>query len=242
MKRALLLALFFAVPAAAQELVTVLLPLAPAQNVPGAHGSLWSTELVIENSSDKNVYLYHYSCIICGAPPPLGVDVFLPAQSTVRNPTVTQNNALGAILYAFPTEAPAVRLHLRVRDLSRQAETFGTEVPVVTDADFRSTVRLLDVPVDPRFRVTLRIYSLRTDPPVTVTLLANSGTAPLQTFNVALNHGGAQLDPVAGLIGNSAVGSAVRVVVDSPTKEPIWAFASVTNNDTEDVTVITESP
>ena len=241
-KLALVVLLLAAVhPARAQNLVTILLPLTPAQNVPGAHNSLWSTELAVENSSDRPITLFHYSCIICGAPPPPGVDVNIPPHTTLRNPPVTQNDGIGALLFAFPADAAAVRLHLRVRDMSRQAETFGTEVPVVTDAAFKSTVRLIDVPADPRFRVTLRIYAMRDGVPVVVTVLPDNGTAPLLTFNLTFDRS-VQLDPVAGLIGNSAVGSAVRIVVDSPTNEPIWAFASVTNNDTQDVTTITESP
>ena len=46
-----------------------LVPLLPAQNVPGAQGSLWSTDLVIENSSDHNVFLQQDSCFTCGRPP-----------------------------------------------------------------------------------------------------------------------------------------------------------------------------
>lgn len=237
-KLALAVALLLAAvhPAHAQSLVTYLLPLTPVQNVPGAHGSLWSTELAVENSSDRPVTLYHYSCIICGAPPPPGADVFIPPHATVRNPPVIPNDGFGMLLFAFPADAPAVRFHLRVRDMSRQAETFGTEVPVVADTAFKSTVRLIDVPADPRFRVTLRVYAKRDRVPVVVSVLPEDGTAPPRTINLTFD-GSVQLDPVSGLGG-----SYVRIVVDSPTQEPVWAFASITNNDTQDVTTITESP
>lgn len=47
-----------------------------------------------------------------------------------------------------------------VRDLSRQAESYGIDIPVVREGDFRSGPRaILDVPTEAGFRVTLRIYA-----------------------------------------------------------------------------------
>ena len=240
MRRSLLLVfLLFAPSAFAQSLTAFLFPLVPADKVPGANGSLWTTELVIENSSDHAITLSNNGCPICLTPPPPGVPVTVPAHSTVRNPPIVQT-VLGAYLFVFdPADAAALRMQMRVRDMSREAETFGTEVPVVPVSQFRPTIRLLDVPTDSRFRVTLRIYSTTYGIVPHVTVLPPNGTTPLRSITVPLDRGAAAaLNPVAGVSE-----PLVRVVVDSGDPlATLWAFVSVTNNDTQDVTTITESP
>jgi hypothetical protein len=220
---------------AAAQIESFLVPLLPAQNVPGARGSLWSTDLVIENSSDHNIFLQQDPCFTCGRPP-IGVVVNVPPHATITNPTVDPINGAGTWLYTSQVDAEDIRFHLRVRDMSRQEQTFGTEIPVVSGAALHTTIRLIDVPTDPRFRVTLRIYC----PAIaqaTVTVLPPNGEVPLRTLHVPLNRGVAVLDPVSGLTEPS-----VRLVIDNGGGPFIlWAFASVTNNDTQDVTTITES-
>jgi len=220
---------------ATAQIASFLVPLLPAQNVPGAQGSLWSTDLVIENSSDHNVFLQQDSCFVCGRPP-IGSVVNVPPHATITNPALEPLISAGTMLYTAQADADAIRFHLRVRDMSRPEETFGTEIPVVSGAAFRSAIRLIDVPTDPRFRVTLRIYS----PGIaqaTVTVLPPNGVVPLRTLQVPLNRGVALLDPVSGLAEPS-----VRLVIDNGGSPfTLWAFASVTNNDTQDVTTITES-
>lgn len=225
--------------AAAQTLVPYLLPLVPAQNVPGAHGSLWETDLVVENSSDHTITVTNNGCPICLSPPPPGAPFDVPPQSTITNPAIaTTVGSIGGEMFVQDTDASAIRMHLRVHDLSREAESFGVEVPVLTPPAFRPVIRLIEVPTDPRFRVTLRIYAITYSPAAHVVVLPPSGTTPLRDMTVAMNNGAAQLDPVSGLTEPF-----VRIVVtglDGVT--PVWAFASVTNNDTEEVTTIIDSP
>jgi len=235
--RSLLLSLLLAAiaPLAAAQTAGYLVPLLPAQNVPGAHGSLWSTDLLIENSSDHTIFLQQDACFVCGRPP-VGSVVTVPPQSTIKNPVVAPLWSLGSYLYTPQTDAVSIRFHLRVRDMSREAESFGTEIPVVSLADFATSIRLIDVPTDPRFRVTLRIYSSG-NAAANITVLPPNGTTPLRTLQVPLDHGAAALDPVSGLSEPS-----VRIVVDNGGGSfTLWAFASVTNNDTQDVTTITQS-
>ena len=220
---------------AAAQVASFLVPLLPAQNVPGAQGSLWSTDLVIENSSDHNIFLQQDSCFVCGRPP-VGKVVNVPPHATVTNPVLDPLIGAGSFLYTAQADADAIRFHLRVRDMSRQEETFGTEIPVVSGAAFRPAIRLIDVPTDPRFRVTLRIYSTGIAQ-ANVTVLPPNGVVPLRTLQVPLSSGVAVLDPVSGLAEPS-----VRLVIDNGGGPfTFWAFVSVTNNDTQDVTTITES-
>lgn len=216
-----------------------LLPILPSQNIAGVNGSSWSTDFAAENSSDHDITLDHYSCIVCGVPPPPGSPVFVPRQTTVIDPPVTPNIAMGADLFALREEIPFVRLHLRVRDMSREAESFGTEIPVVPQTAFRQSIRLIDVPTDPRFRLNLRVYSDRGDVHARVTVLPPNGTTPLASQVLSLQNAATHLDPLQSI---TTADPSVRVVVDSVEGEPLWAFISVTNNTTQDVTTITESP
>src|SRR5438105_3909947 len=61
--------------------------------------------------------------------------------------------------------ALSISLSLRVQDVSREARTWGTTVPVVRERDaFTGRLQLLDVPVDDRFRVALRVYDFDEPP------------------------------------------------------------------------------
>src|SRR5438552_7901983 len=52
-----------------------------------------------------------------------------------------------------------LKVELRVQDLSRQASTRGTEIPVIDETKAaQKAIELLAVPKDPQFRALLRIY------------------------------------------------------------------------------------
>jgi len=67
-------------------------------------------------------------------------------------------------VYVGAAGAGKVTFNLRVQDTSRQAQTWGTTIPVVREKDvYTSTLHLLDVPVDSHFRSALRIYDFDAD-------------------------------------------------------------------------------
>jgi hypothetical protein len=52
-----------------------------------------------------------------------------------------------------------VQFSARIRDLSRQASSAGTAIPVVRESEFRSEdFYLVNIPSDERFRANLRVY------------------------------------------------------------------------------------
>jgi hypothetical protein len=113
------------------------------------------------------------------------------------------------------------------------------EIPVVHREDFREgQVSLLNVPVDPRFRNTLRIYSLSRS---AVLIDLRFGNGPTQ--QLYLQPGESWFEPATltftdfPLRGNGP--ATTRVVIDAPPGVPIWAFITVTNNDTQQITTIT---
>ena len=133
-----------------------------------------------------------------------------------------------------------------MRDTARQAEGYGTQVPVVRERDMfvNSDLTLLDVPIDPRYRVKLRIYAFDSgEYPVFVTVYRAVG--PIDVHHVPLSRSCSGLEceaipwygeldlPPGGT--NERVNLYFGVGIDAPA----WAFASVTNNETQQVTIVT---
>ncbi|HEY3052322.1 MAG TPA: hypothetical protein VGK04_02935, partial [Thermoanaerobaculia bacterium] len=132
----------------------VLFPVYTRQPAPGAFGSLWQTEFRALN--------------LAQIPLVPGIDVLLadsdfpPAQ--IKSPTLTTprqdvDTPPTAMAYVRRELAPFISFQLRVRDLSRQSETWGTEIPVIRDFQYKHDMNLLDVPIREGFRSLLRIYS-----------------------------------------------------------------------------------
>lgn len=224
-----------------------LIPVIPI-SVPGAFGSVWTNELTIHNGADANLVVAGPLCnpnvLSCSNLP-----IVLTKGGTYSPILYVQRPFTdGAFIYVQPP-ADGLAMQFRIRDLSRSADTWGTELPVVPITRFRSVIRLLDVPILPRFRNMLRVYSaanaiarVRIFPLVGFDVLFDqSVTLSVPTTGVDLNFspGYAQLALPTGL-GADRV--RVEVMEVGPTDTPIWGFVSVTNNETQDVTAITPQP
>jgi hypothetical protein len=227
--------------------VRVLLPVL-AQQLPGANGSLWSTEVFFSARQPVDIVAVCPGLLISPCPSSFHVDpsgdVPMPAAFIPHYPG-------SGFIHILAAAASDVAINLRVRDTSRSATDLGTEVPAVRDRDFRHHVSLVGVPTDSRFRLTLRIYSLGgLDSQATLRLVSEKTNAtvvgaivplvsfdPTNTMPVAAASAQIALDTVYPLI---VTGDPIRVDVDSePTAQPIWAFVSITNNDTQHVTLVT---
>jgi hypothetical protein len=67
----------------------------------------------------------------------------------------------GAIFHVPRRESEQTHFALRLRELSRNPDAYGTELPVVHEKDFVGPrMSLYDVPVGPSVRSKLRLYSL----------------------------------------------------------------------------------
>jgi hypothetical protein len=177
---------------------------------PGAFGSVWTTENYFETSDGGEKKL-----------PVLGI-------------------ASGRVVTVLRSEF--VSANSRVKDLSRSALTAGTEVPVVRETDFRERLRLLDIPTGANLRALLRVWT-RDERVTTFTLnidqiptfapqlvpmrpaegdgglFFNYGTFDLTSFlHSPIEH----LDLSAGV----------------PQGTRIWGMISITNNDTQQVTIV----
>lgn len=251
---ALSLVLFFSLSAHGDGWRRVLLPVWMRGEVAGAFGSRWVADAAGFNGSPQwqvNITgdpLTH--CRQCGAVGPRAVieDFRLPA---------TKRPGEGRFVYLFTPVAGVdhtdrVTIELHVRDISRESEGHGTEVPVVGAEDTftaETPIALVNIPMGSLYRQKLRIYDFdgefgRT---VNVKIYRHLGVSALVAErSVTLSSapvpeyphypGYAQLDldtmpEVAGL-------DRVHVVIELSEQGSFWAFVSVTNNVTQQVTTV----
>lgn len=169
-------------------------------------------------------------------------------------------------MYVAREGAQDVQFALRVRDLSRQSESWGAEVPVVRERDYRtSTFDLVDVPLLSSFRPTIRVYDVDPDRGAAQVRIRIYGTThrtmPFEPFpNAAppdklvfettrdfsytaigtgvLNYPGYfELADIRSLAPGFAT---ARIEIEPLTQgHRYWAMASITNNDTQQVTLVT---
>jgi hypothetical protein len=216
-------------------------------HTPGAHGSEWVSEAAIANPGPWPVETYNdvvpFECIDspCG-------ERLAPRSSLAFSGAGYPH---GVALIAPRAESEGLAFSLRVRDTSRAAEGYGTQLPVVREKDmFRNTdLTLLDVPVDPLYRTKVRIYAFDSvDHEAEVTVHRKSApnvvsarySIPLRRECVPVECTGtpwyAELDLPVSEETDGRVN--VYITLGRPAS-PAWAFASITNNETQQVTIVT---
>lgn len=231
----------------------------PLGTTPGAFGSLWSAELWAFNSGFVTLHVLPGPCRLAGSDSctillPPGKAVAIPALIETQFPYLTL--ATPGRDDHLPGFQP-VHFSLRVRDLSRAAESAGTEIPVVRTGHFvTAAIQLLNVPVTTDVRVMLRIFLHPTrgmtqrfairvfgmdgpTPPLSERDLVLDPPPPMPAIYAGYPAALAMIpDLLAGLSPETA---RVRVEIEplSDPVSPYWAFITVTNNDTQQVTTVT---
>lgn len=224
-----------------------LVPLVLFRDVRGAYGSVWKSELTVYNANNSPVDLRSRACGPGGINGCFEDGFTVPADSSLSNPLYPGTPSPG-VFVSLPSDAAAnVSFQLRIQDTSRQAQTWGTTIPVTRASDFRPTIRLINVPTDPRFRVNLRIYSVataRSQAIVRVFGMSNSqvlgesavALERFTPFDTAYDPFYAEVHPITDGLSEPVVG--IEVEGADPARDRLWAFVSVTNNETQHVTVI----
>lgn len=236
----------------------VLLPVVIIGEAPGALGSRWVTEIAGRNESDERVAISQTlgPCALLFCAP-----VYGEPRSTFRPGfRIGQPSGAGAFLSIEDKPAAAnVSFSLRIRDVSREAEGWGTELPVVREHELytsASPLQLLDIPLDPRYRNMLRLYDADgpSDMKLLVEVLRNDGDE-VRASRVIQFPGGEVTFASAGVPGYVQIGFAELLPPGLPASERVrlristtehwrrfWAFVTVTNNATQQVTAITPQP
>ncbi len=165
----------------------------------GAYGSQWTTD----NSA------YGHEVVLADGSKRNGV-VLLPKVS----------QADGSSLFVGRGAYRDLSFSSRIRDLSRQAESAGTAVPVVRENDFRTSMAFYDIPHGPNYRVTLRVWTTEDGGYPDAKRVSPDGL-PFVIKDVT-----ATLSPDQPLVVTSFRGQ-------------LFALLTVTNNVTQQVTVMT---
>ncbi len=247
------------------EYETILLPSLTNSVISGAFGSRWKIEHNVYNGNGITLrapadYMHHIDLcpILCGD------QSQLPAGTVTPVPTFfgIQPPPPNWILHVRREVADALAFSMRVRDLSKQGDDWGAEIPVVRSRDFKTTIQLVDVPLQARFRQTLRVYAmpqrLTCCGPAAVRFYSASGallfetTAQLQPMPNAIGGfetpslgspdfpvqpEGFELDAL-GAIPELAGNDSVRIEITTPALRQLWAYVAVTNNSTQHVTLV----
>ncbi|HXH38118.1 MAG TPA: hypothetical protein VNN08_05795, partial [Thermoanaerobaculia bacterium] len=232
-------------PAGAQS-TRVLVPIV-ATGASGAFDSLWTSEVVAFNASTAPVVIdYSHRCDTLCIP-----GVVVHSSEAIDLAITPFPTVPAAFLYVPNESADAFEFGLRVRDVSRQTDSWGTEVPVVPESRaFQRPFDLLNVPLPLRFRQTLRIYDFedKSGNGVRVQFFDMATGQPLKDFQMAMlpprsddvfTPAYGQLDQF-GQAPELAGIDRIRVRI-SPTNatQRLWAMVSVTNNVTQELTMVT---
>jgi hypothetical protein len=230
----------------------ILLPIRPLY-VGGVFGSAWYTEAGLANLSDTLVPVYGIPpCTLEGCPQG---PVQIAGHSTGWTGFIGgQCSSQGMLLVIDRARANDVAFTERTHDTSRDAKAWGAMIPVIRDDQMPSLrFSLVDVPMDPRFRVMLRIYDIDPSTPPSIHVRVYDEHYPggggdpdtlLTEFTPTLATNGQPFCVASVEIpvsGDSRINFVQRVRFEFESldgRRDYWAFASVTNNDTQEVSVI----
>lgn len=206
---------------------------------PGAFGSNWVTELSLINANAYPIEGWR----------PIAGRASIDSKPVVFGSEDAPN---GLFLIVSRQATPNLTFHAAVRDTSRADREWATEIPVVRDDKFSYyPVELLDIPIDPRFRTMVRIYSPDAQVPnyarqVHVSVYSLDDGHVLRELFPSLTNPSGCSDAVScaehpAFVSVSDVTNGLpsgRAGVRIEGYAPLWVFATVTNNDTQHVTVV----
>ncbi|HEX6097620.1 MAG TPA: hypothetical protein VF432_14930 [Thermoanaerobaculia bacterium] len=226
---------------------------------PGGYGSLWRSETWLRYSGTETAritpepFCFAIECTLWGT--------LEPGESSIPFQRLAGYPESAILVHVESNHASEVTFDTRVRDLSRSTRSAGTRIPVIRE-DHMSTgpVYLLNIPLEPAFRHTLRMYALpdvqepevevryfrQPDPSgprldlnihlLRVQRVALRTPPPIEIWNLA---------PAFAEIGNIetfpelAGESTIWVeIVPLTAGMRTWGMISVTNNETQQVTII----
>ncbi len=203
--------------------VRLLLPIAAGTQ--GILNTSWQTDILAHNETASPV-------VIAGTTvPPLAT------QKLALSPSST-----GMFLQIPRSVFEGVTITTHVHDTTHDAENLGVDVPSIPESQFRRAVVLPGIPNDGRYRVLLRVYGYPGNYAFVVRVRDDSTGELLSTQTVPFFL---DSDPQYLQMPISAPQTShtlrVEVTTGLPFDPPIWAFLTLTNNTTENVTLITPS-
>jgi hypothetical protein len=222
----------------------VLIPLL-TPDVHGVNGSLFRTSLTLASAfGETELFGIQLECFLAPCRVP-GEQrrLVVQAGAPVDPRAVINDGTPGRFIYvARATNTLAA--HVRVRDVTRETHNIGTEVPLVRESEFRGLITLVNDPsvASTQYRSTLRIYS---PIPTSVSVVIDFNTP----ITVDLRGGTTIFEPAYAAFSSFPTQpwttiriSAITPPITTPLPVPVWAFVSLTNNDTQMITTVTPQP
>jgi hypothetical protein len=236
----------------------LLLPIYLEGSGRGSNGSQWQTQLWYRNNGPDALTLAPWTCpkgALCVPVFPL-TRTLQPGETALNLPVVEAPNP-GRLLYVNRDGSSSLSASLRLYEVSHKDADAGTDIPVVRESELlTSASHFHSVPLNGHFRISVRVYELGGDdarfrvrvfeegegvidgqPLTEVELRA---TSP-ETGTFRMHPGYAEFSTLTDLLRlPMPLPAAVRVDVEPLTQgSRYWAFVSVTNNDTQRVTLVT---
>jgi hypothetical protein len=236
----------------------VLLPVYLDGTVSGAFGSLWKTDFWLHNDAQESVQIAPWPCppnLVC--PPVFPLTKNLPGNATLHNLDPffhVPNGNPSRMVYLTHGK---VSMQLRVADISRSTLNAGTDIPVVRESAMRrgGVAQLMNVPLTNEFRVLLRVYETASTSGEFVVRIydqtnLDSNAVPMHTLTLSARTtqegefrteaAYAEYDITGLLVLEKIWPAAARLeIVPQHPGSRYWAFASITNNATQLVTLST---
>lgn len=226
----------------------VLIPV--AIETAGWLGAQWTTEISVFNDTNEPINLMPEVCSFIGASFPCNNPLFVGPHVSLRiPPRLARPGETYFERYLYPPDAVRDRLHFSVRVRNRaDANDAGTEIPVVPLSRYRhERIVLSAIPVSDSHRALLRVYdrqriagasiAMRVYDEETGSLLLrrDTGFRPFPTDNPAMFS-----SAYDDLLRDPAVRGhrAVRIEIEEFSAD-LWAMLTLTDNETQRVTVIT---
>lgn len=242
-----------AIPATAQEppMERILVPIPTAGLIEGAYGTVWVNRVLVFNDTQAPITFRQVGCDLlvprCG-------DRRSVAPGDWTTVVATQGRTTPGSFIHVPASA-ATDLHFggTLRELSRAEESPGTQLPIVRADDFDNRIILVELPFDGSVRGMLRIYKFDESPGIVrLRIFDLTSASPLVDTEVTLLAGAistrdglpehpaySQIDLLAEFPVLAAFKS-LRVELDGRAADAkLWAFASITNNITQQLTIVT---
>jgi hypothetical protein len=213
---------------------------------PGAHGSQWRSVNFMHNGGPVDIPTIP---ALWGLDTPvLPIGAFpIPPGETLGLPGYDRD---GGLFMLVPRGLePFLAYSSHILDTSRRATDAGTEIPVVHERETASLLTILQVPLTSESRQTLRIYDFDAVDGRRVLIEVHVPGRPVFMTTATLAHrivcvttpcypehptfATISLDAIPEI--RNAGNADIRIRATS-NEVPLWAFVSVTNNDTQHVT------
>jgi hypothetical protein len=214
----------------------------------GAQGADWRTETVVRSDAPISVATEPLIWSTQSIPHP---PILQPLPPDVHA-EFPEEQVEGGVYFFVPRGLEKWLTYTsHVLDRSRSTTDRGTELPVVRVEDTAAVIRLMDVPVGPLFRARLRIYDFDTvaNREVDVLITKRNGTAvrllailrvpPCVTPPCTMYRSpfvAYDLSSIPELANAGEVDITLRAETNDAR---LWAFVSVSNNETQRVTLYT---